>query len=415
MRWAASGIVVAAFAIRLAWLGAPHDLQPDSLEYIRLAQSLVATGTYGVDGTTPSTYRPPLYPLVLAAAQTITPRWETLILVAQCVLGALTVSLTIGIGRRLLGGREAVVAGLMLACAPMTGRFAALTLTETLFTFLVMFGVFAWTTGRSLAAGFLFGAAVLTRASMLPYILAIGLAGLLPWWPGRRACRQIAAAALIAVAPWAARNAMATGRLTVADAGWGTNLLIGTIDLRSGSNRWTQIGAALGEAPGVSAASGAETAAAARAVEVIRANPAAWVRVRARQWIWLFVDAGDYLPVASNRVAFRQALVEKRADTIILKAGFASGTAALALLAIYGVWLLRGRLVELVPLWSFPAYLAAAHVPVFVEPRYGLPLVPFLVLFASFAVLSIIAPAPSAAAVSHPGVDAGGLARSAPA
>ena len=402
-RWAAAGIVVAAFAIRLAWLGAPHNLQPDSLEYIRLAESLVASGMYSMDGTTPSTFRPPLYPLVLAAARTVALRWEALVLAIQCALGAMTVGLTIGIGRRLLGDGVALVAGVMLACAPMTGHFAALILTETLFTFLVVLGVFAWTSGRPLAAGLVFGAAVMTRASLLPYILAVGLAGLLPSWSGRRACRYIAAAALIAIAPWAARNAMATGRWTIADAGWGTNLLIGTIDLRSGSNRWVQIGAALGGPPLGPGGPGAEAAAAARAVEVIRANPAAWVRVRARQWIWLFVDAGDYLPVASNRVAFRQALVEKRADTLVLKAGFASGTAALALLAVYGVWLLRGRLVELVPLWSFPAYLAAAHAPMFVEPRYGLPLVPFLILFASFAVVSI---------ASHAGVDAGGLARS---
>jgi hypothetical protein len=43
------------------------------------------------------------------------------------------------------------------------------------------------------------------------------------------------------MAPWVARNAIKADRWTVADAGWMPNLLIGTLDLRSGSNRWVQI------------------------------------------------------------------------------------------------------------------------------------------------------------------------------
>lgn len=391
----AAAIVVAALVIRLAWLAAPHGLQPDGIEYIKLAHSLVTAGRYSLDGTTLSTYRPPLYPLVIAAAESVTRRWATLLLALQCVLGAITVGLTMAVGRRFFGARTALLAGTMLACAPMTARYTALVLTETLFTFLVMLGVFAWTAQRPVAAGLVFGAAVLTRASLVPYLVLLGLASLLPAWPGRRACAQIAVAALITIAPWAARNAVATGgRWTVADAGWGTNLLLGTIDLRSGSNRWMQIETVLAghrsePGPGtprpMAESSGAEVAAARSALNAIRANPVHWVLVRARQWVWLFVDTGDYLPVTSNRVSFRQALSERRVDTLMLKAGFASGTALLTILGVYGAWTARHRAVELVPLWSFPAYLAAAHLPMFVEPRYGLPLVPFLTLFAAAA------------------------------
>ena len=407
---------MAAFAIRLAWLAAPHALQPDSLEYIRLARSIVSAGTYSADGVTPSTYRPPLYPFLLAAAQVVTTHWLAAVLVLQCILGAITVGLIMALGRRLIDARVALVAGVLLACAPMTGYFASLLLTETLFTFLVVVGMFLWTDKRPLAAGLALGAGVLTRASLLPYILLLGLAGFLPPWSGRRASRQIAAAALIVIAPWAARNAVSAGRLTVADAGWGTNLLIGTIDLQTGANRWVQINAARSADAGSAApgSSAAEAAAAARAVRAIRADPAGWALVRVRQWIWLFVDAGDYLPVTANGVSFRQALRARRADTVLLKAGFAAGTVLLALLAVCGAWLVRGRAVELLPLWSFPAYLAAAHAPMFVEPRYGLPLVPFLTLFGAVALVFWSASA-SAAVNSQPGADPGGFARRAPA
>ena len=52
----------------------------------------------------------------------------------------------------------------------------------------------------------------------------------------------------------------------------------------------------------------------------------------------------------------------------------------------FGLWMSRHRFVELAPLWSFPVFLAVAHLPMYVEPRYGLPLVPFTLIFAAAAV-----------------------------
>ena len=101
--------------------------------------------------------------------------------------------------------------------------------------------------------------------------------------PDRRTCRLIAAAALLTIAPWVVRNAIETGRWTVADAGWGVNLLVGTIDLRSGANRWTQIDAVIGLDSGAGSA-GAERAARQQALEIIGKNPVHWLGVRARQW-----------------------------------------------------------------------------------------------------------------------------------
>ena len=58
----AAVIIVAALAIRLAWLQAPHALQPDGIEYIRLARSLIATGRYSPGRADAVDMRPPLYP-----------------------------------------------------------------------------------------------------------------------------------------------------------------------------------------------------------------------------------------------------------------------------------------------------------------------------------------------------------------
>jgi hypothetical protein len=169
---------------------------------------------------------------------------------------------------------------------------------------------------------------------------------------------------------------------------WGANLFYGTVELQRGSNRWTQLIAAqarLGEASGMPSSSGepvhsyaAEIQARNGAVSWIRQHPLTWLRVRVRQWPWLLIDTGDYLPVDANHFSFGDALRTMRVSTLVLKLGFIGGNLVLVVLAARGAWSLLTRWEETLALWSFPLYLILAHVPVYVEPRYGLPLVPFL-------------------------------------
>jgi hypothetical protein len=123
----------------------------------------------------------------------------------------------------------------------------------------------------------------------------------------------------------------------------------------------------------------------------------------------LFLDSGDYLPVSSNRITFGAALNRKRLDTLVLKAGFMLGTAAWFALAVYGAWIVRRRALELLPIWSFPVYLAVAHLPMAIEPRYGLPSVPFLTIFAAVAITAIVASVQGRSA-SQPAASAAGTA-----
>lgn len=74
---------------------------------------------------------------------------------------------------------------------------------------------------------------------------------------------------------------------------------------------------------------------------------------------------------------------------MLLKAGFASGNVLVACLAVAGLWLQRRRLGQLLPLWSYPVYLLLAHMPVSVEQRFGLPLVPFAMISAGVAVVAL--------------------------
>src|SRR5262249_50060921 len=114
-----------ALAARLVWLRYPTGMEGDGAEYLRIAGWLVRRSMFSEDGTTPSSYRPPVYPWLLAGFSAVSSDPVTLTLVAQCLLGALTVALTYWTAVRLFNRRTAMVACLALALAPMTTRYAA--------------------------------------------------------------------------------------------------------------------------------------------------------------------------------------------------------------------------------------------------------------------------------------------------
>jgi 4-amino-4-deoxy-L-arabinose transferase-like glycosyltransferase len=384
-----AAISAVALCWRSFWLLRPEWEIGDASEYLKLGQSIVHSGIYSYDGSHPSSYRPPLYPAFIAAADLFTGRPVETVLIAQVIIGALTVTLACLIAARAFDQPTAIIAGAMLAVAPMTSRYAAVLWTETLFTFFIIASIALWSRQHRLMAGVLLGFATLTRASTLPFVLIIGLIGLVRI--NRPSHRQLLVAfvgALLVLAPWVTRNVGKVGRWTIADAGFGVNLLYGTAELRSGSNRWTQlstlsqlVGTTGGDQPTIYEENRARHVALAR----IGSHPWFWLRARIRQWPWLFIDSGDYLPLDANRVAFRQALAVGNASTVLIKVGFLIGNIVVCTLALVGLWLSRHRFLELSPLWSFPAFLAVAHLPMYVEPRYGLPLVPFTLIFAAAA------------------------------
>jgi hypothetical protein len=417
------GLTLLALALRAAWLRWPTGLEGDGAEYLQLATSLATSGRYSADGVTLSSYRPPLYPALLAACSFIT-AWGstvpgslfsssrplaplssltsatiTLVLWIQCLLGAATVTLVYFVARRMFDRKIAALAALFLAVAPMTTRYATTLLTETLFTFLLVAGIWGWTSHRPWIGGVALGVATLTRAALWPFIALLGLWGVIPLsQPGAPAfaklrrggsknCRRMAIAALVIIMPWLARNVMQVGRLTIADAGWGSNLLFGTVDLHRGSNRWSQIAMDVGRGPQVQ---DSEERSRKNALTRIASNPRRWLLTRIRQYPWLFLDSGDYLPVGANAYSFGQALAERRLSTLFLKAAFVLANACALAAMAWGLWRSRMWITELAPLWTYPLFLAVSHLPMYVEPRYGLPLVPFVAIFAAVGVSSVL-------------------------
>lgn len=378
----AAGVIgTAAAGLRLAALRWAPPIEGDAVEYLALARNLVRTHTFTSDGVTPASYRPPLYPAFLAVFDWIgvdEVRWA---LIVQCILGGLTVAMICALGRRVATARVATTAAVALAIAPMTVRYASTVLTETLFVFLIVAASLAWAYSRAWTCGLCLGLAVLTRASLWPFVVLLLAVGV----TRRRAMFvHIAVSTTMVVAPWMVRNVAHTGRATIADAGWGANLLLGTIPVHTGSNVWAQLTAAV-PASGTGSSEG-EVAARAEALRRIRRDPWSWIVARIRQYPWLFLDNGVYLPLAANNTTFREALRSGGIATIGIKASFILGNLAVFVAAAAGAWQARSRMAALAPVWAIPLFFAVAHLPMLVEPRYGLPLEPYLLVLAAIAV-----------------------------
>jgi hypothetical protein len=205
-------LVLAAVAVRLPPILSAPPPTSDAADYLRLAVALREGRGFVSQGGEPSAFRPPLYPLFVAALGAA----PAVVRGLQVLLSALNCLLVVVLGRRLLGpGPSPWLAGSLLAVDPVHAAASARLLSETLFETLFVLALLGllseedrwrWTLG-----GICAGLSVLTRAAGVPAVVLVAA-----WaWarhPGRgRAAQAFVASAVLTVAPWLVRNAVVMG------------------------------------------------------------------------------------------------------------------------------------------------------------------------------------------------------------
>jgi hypothetical protein len=265
---ALGGVFALAVAARTAavrhWY---DDLSRDRDVYLALAAGLAEERGYSIPGTTtPTAYRPPLYPLVLVPVHAASAASARGLL--HGFLGVATVGLTCVLGRRLgLGPGGVLLAAVLVSVDPLLVRYTASLMTETLATFLGTLLLVTLTprraptpsnmrtvVGRRLRwwanaawtspalAGVVLGLCVLCRPTFLAFGLLLALGMVLamlreqssrPRDLGRRLCRARAGhgavmliAAALTVAPWVARNWWVLGAPVLTTTHGGYTLLL---------------------------------------------------------------------------------------------------------------------------------------------------------------------------------------------
>jgi 4-amino-4-deoxy-L-arabinose transferase-like glycosyltransferase len=383
-------IMVPALAVRLAWIFFGEWESGDSAWYVTVARNIAFHHVFSAnaDGLTPTAFRPPLYSAVIAVLWFGDSAPIYAVLLLQAILGTATVALVYLIARDQFGRGVAVLASVGMALAPMTNHFTAVILSETLFTFLLTLGVFLWGRKRNVSAGIVFGLAALARVTMLPFVVLLPLVTLLrPWRCKRRSFVTIMLLSLAIASTWMVRNAIVFHRfIPVASSGYGTNLLLGTQktkdadDVTARKEFLRSVDASGGNAG--SDESEADRLRLRAALQRIANNPGQWIVARAQQYPRLFIDSGSYM-FGDGSTPFRTAVRERRVGQVIVRVAFIAGNILVFLFALVGMIAERQRFVTLSHITLFPILLCVISLPLWIEPRYGLPMMPLVSILAA--------------------------------
>lgn len=186
------------------------------------ARSMAALPQY------PGAYQPPGYTVFLAGILATTGHSVLAVKLVQAVLGALTIWFVYAIGRRWMDLGHGLLAAWICALYPTLIAFTHYLWSETLFTFLLVLGVWVLTRGdrahdarAAAAAGAVFGLAALTRGVML-YFLPVFCLWLVwthrrRWRPALVSSAWLLGVALLVIAPWSLRSTLMHGGIVLID------------------------------------------------------------------------------------------------------------------------------------------------------------------------------------------------------
>ena len=385
----AIAILVAALAIRVAWVFATPDyrLVHDALDYNRHAISLANGDGFALSYGRETAFRPPAYPIFLAAVYWIfgpSLEWARL---ANALVGTGIVALIGVISLQVWNKRVALIAMALGAVYIPLILVGQSVMSEPLFV-LCMLGAIACALKRwALAAGVLMGLAILGRANALILLLPLAWAV----WKGPRPALIMIVAAALTVIPWTIRNYVVLDQFVPVS---------------------TQLGSALAGTYNSEAMNNPD-------------NPAAWMSLKR-------VD--DYRPIFNRVRETNEAVLEKQLRSASLdyikahpgaplkvawwtsrrmldlggwdwaihtagtvSAGKKAAAAGIicfwlfAILAVIGAFTQRAREAPLW-LWSVPLLMYLGVVFLVVEtPRYRMAIDPFVIMLAALAISAVAA------------------------
>lgn len=406
------GVVALGFALRLAFvLWAPAVPTNDGLFYHMYAARILSGAGYSNFDGSPAIKWMPGWPAFLAALYTLFGAEVRTALIANAVLGSATVGLVVALGRQLFDRRIALVAGAVYAIWPGVIYFAAVPMTETAFTLLIVLVLLLLAVGgapRTTRRGIYFGPAglVLGLAAMVkdePLVLLPVMLGYL-WLvqrPGHTWLRHASlflAAAAIVVLPWTVRNYVTFGRFIPTSANGGLAFWHGN---HPGGTGAADLRFLIAHRRRHASFDDAHTTLAASAAgwrhgwDFIRSNPGAWLGIVASKMHLTYGSDSAGVAIARGGATplVRQG-GRQRTDGFISYATY-RGLAAVANafwfvilgLAVLGVatvhrWTPQAAVLLLGPLAAW----VAVHALMVAGPRYHFPETPLLALLAAWGV-----------------------------
>lgn len=392
-----------ALLIRLAYvLFYPQQaVHADAGHYDALGWSLAQGLGYHLAGGEPNVYWAPGYPAVLAALYAVCGHTYVCVRVFQAILSALVPVIVGSIATKVFDRRTAFTAGVLCACYPGFIGYTGLLLTETLFTTLLAVSMYCLmavskdSSSKSLMGlGVLVGLTCLCRAEtvLLPLFIFVTLR--LLFRDKTATTKQwivIYAAVVITLAPWSIRNYTVTGEfipLTVHDGDvlWISSYKEEWLEFHPDRDPYRSLVAGLSEV---------ESSKVLRreGIRNIVHDPATflWLSVKRLPRFWigghsnLFVGMEDSLGGYFERQQY---------GVFFLKLTMLGVNSLLVFLGMYGAYLSfarrKGSTRSLVALGAPVVFVTAVHFVLFATPRFQIPIMPYVLVFAAVAVVHLL-------------------------
>ena len=124
------------------------------------------------------------------------------------------------------------------------------------------------------------------------------------------------------------------------------------------------------------------------ALHRIRESPSSWLKARWQQYPRLFSDSGSYW-FGDEGVPFSQAIRQRKIGQVLVRSGMILGNLLVFVLALVGVIARRSQVVQLSEIILFPIFLALVALPLWIEPRYGLPMMPCVAILSAMGAFEI--------------------------
>ena len=403
------GNALAVFALALmlrigfvAW--APRVASGDASWYHAYATTLSqGAGYLELDGS-PAIRWMPGWPLLLASLYRVTGPSSSSGMLLNATLGAATAALLVVLGARLFRREVGTVAGALYAIWPGVITFSATLMSEVAFSFFLVASISllclaadrarhqqAWFA----AAGLTFGAAGLVRPELWVLVPVLGTFVAISLQSARASARAAAAFSLavaLTLTPWVVRNYQHFDRLLVTSAAGGMNAWLGNHDRATGGENFGQLARyqSRHEHATVAQTSLAMNDAGWRdAWRFARTNPGRWLRLTATKLRLTYgSDDGGARMVrgARPRWAALDPTTHRRLAGVANTFWWLASALAVLGLTTLRRWSAPARVLVL----GWPASWLVLHMIFIGGPRFHVPEIPAISLWAAWGGLSLV-------------------------
>ena len=369
----------------------PRYFFPDEDDYVHVADNFVQTHTLGeVPGVADALW-PPVYPLFLASVYFAFGHTMLAVRLAQALVDALTCLAVFLIARRIYDRKVAIVSSLGWALYPVAIAWSGFHLTETVYLFCV--ALFFWCLVRSFSsrafsdiflAGVTFVLTVLTRELLILFPLFIFAALIWAKFKWKQIGKYIVIFSLgvaVALAPWVVRNYLSLNRFVL-------------VTDRIGPMQYEMTGTGYVLPSYIERAQRKEEE---RKLEDVVSGARGLNDTDRREVLNLgFMTQHPWLYLKMTYVRFQTFWFHPNGLTRLpnwpLKAVYVSGHLVFLALGLLGMWqaVREGRKLAWPLILAFPYATAVVLIVFRPQPRYNLPFLPYLFIFAVSGLFSVL-------------------------